>query len=154
MPGWLKAGLIGAVVLVVLTLLGLIPIVSCLVIPLTLLAYAGIGALAASYMPPPRAAGQAAGQGALAATVASVIGGIAQWILTAVQASTVNIAEAISQLPPETLQQLEDAGVDPALFFGGGMAAVVGFICCSVGVLVAVALGAVGGAIYAAARQS
>lgn len=154
MTGWLKAGLIGAGVLVVLNLLGLIRFVSCLVIPLTLLAYVGIGVLAASYMPPPRAAGSAAGQGALAAIVASVIGGIVQWILTAVQASTVNVADVISQLPPETLQQLEQAGIDPATLFGGGVAALAGFICCSVGVLVAVALGAVGGAIYGAAKQS
>ena len=76
MSPWLKAGLIGGAVLIVLNLLGLIPCVGLITCILGVLAYAGIGALAAYWMPPVRVAGQAAGQGALAALVAGLIGGV------------------------------------------------------------------------------
>ena len=42
---WLKAGLIGAGVLLVLSLLSLVPLVSCIAPILQLLAFIGIGAL-------------------------------------------------------------------------------------------------------------
>ena len=155
MAPWLKAGLIGAGVLIVLNLLGLIQFISCLTLPLTILAYLGVGVLAASYQPPPRQAGAAAGQGALAALVAGIIGGLVGWVITLIQGATGAAAQAIAQLPPEMLQQLEmlqaDTGLTPQALAGFG-ALVGGGICCSVGVLLAVALGAAGGAIYAAIK--
>lgn len=160
MSPWLKAGLIGAVVLIVINLLGLIPCAGCLTLPLGLLAYVGIGALAAYWMPPLRETGVAAGQGALAALVASVAGGVVNLIISVAQAALIRPGQVISQIPPETLQQLEQAGVDPHLFrqlielsSGVGGAALCGSLCCAVGLLLAAALGAVGGAIFAAVKS-
>ena len=49
---WLRAGLIGAGILVVINLIGLIPIVGICTPLLELAAFAGAGALAASFIPP------------------------------------------------------------------------------------------------------
>jgi len=70
MAAWLKGGLVGIVILIVLNLVGLIPFLGCITAPLSLAAYVVVGLLAASYMPPKRETGTAAGQGALAAIVA------------------------------------------------------------------------------------
>lgn len=70
MSAWLKAGLVGIAILIVLNLIGLIPFLGCITAPLSLTAYIVVGVLAASYMPPKRETGTAAGQGALAAVVA------------------------------------------------------------------------------------
>jgi len=152
MQGWLRAGLIGVLILVVLDLLGLIPFAVCFTWPLGLLTYVLVGVLAASYMPPVRDAGAAAGQGALAALVASLGGGIVWLIISVIQASAGGLAQAYNQMPPQLLQQLRDSGISPNFFFGVGGVSIFGTICCSVGVLVAVALGALGGAIYAASK--
>ena len=96
MPGWLKAGLIGAAVLVLLNLIGLIPLLGCITLPLTVLTYGVIGGLAASYLPPVRAAGQGAGQGALAALVAALVGGIVGLIIAVIQASLGDTAQILS----------------------------------------------------------
>lgn len=155
MSPWLKAGLIGAGVLVLINLLGLIPYLGCLALPLTLIAYLGVGVLAASYQPAPRQAGPAAGQGALAALVAGIIGGLVSWALTLIQAALGGTAQAFSQLPPELMRQMQqlqaDTGMSPEMLAGAG-ALVGGGLCCSVGVLIAVALGAIGGAVYAALK--
>ncbi len=156
MPAWLKAGLIGAAILVVLTLINLIPIpaISCFTLPLNFLAYIAAGALAASYLPPIRGAGQGAGQGALAGLVASAIGGLALVVITMIQSSLINYNDVMSTIPPETLQQLQDAGIDPSLLVGPATGIVGGLICCSIGILFGLALGAIGGAIYAAVKPS
>ena len=57
MPAWLKAGLVGALILVVLNLLGIIPCVGAIACFLGLVAYPCIGALAAYWTPPVRMAG-------------------------------------------------------------------------------------------------
>jgi hypothetical protein len=105
MSPWLKAGLVGAAVLVVLALLGFIPCVGACTCLIGVLAYAGIGALAAYWMPPVREAGVAAGQGALAAILASLIGGIANTVVILVQTATVGTDQILSQIPPDMLQQ-------------------------------------------------
>ena len=66
----LKAGLIGAAIVLVLNLIGIIPVIGCIGLPLELVAYGVIGALAALWMTPRREAGRAAGQGALAGLIA------------------------------------------------------------------------------------
>jgi hypothetical protein len=153
MSPWLKAGLVGAVILVVLNLLGLIPCVGLITCILGLVAYAGIGALAAYWMPPVRMAGAAAGQGALAAVLAALIGGIVNTIIATAQMALTDTAAILSQLPAESLQQLEEAGVDPALFVGPGAGALFGSICCVGGLILAAILGAVGGAIFASIKS-
>jgi hypothetical protein len=152
MSPWLKAGLIGVVVLILLNLIGLIPCVGCFTWPVEWLAYIAIGALAAYFVPPIREAGKGAGQGALAAVTAAVVGGILKTIIITIQTAATDTAEVLSQIPPETLQQLEDVGLDPSMFTGAGGGAMCGGICCAVGLLIAAALGALGGAIFAAVK--
>lgn len=156
MSPWLKAGLIGAVVVVVLDLLGLIPCVGVIACIVGLLAYIGIGALAAYWMPPLRAAGPAAGQGALAAGLASLISGIVNTVLFLIQTAVAGSARILSQIPPETLRQLEEAGVDRQMlerFVGPGGALLAGSFCCAGGLILAALLGAIGGAVFAAMKS-
>jgi len=156
MSPWLKAGLIGAVVVVVLDLLGLIPCVGVIACIVGLLAYIGIGALAAYWMPPLRAAGPAAGQGALAAGLASLISGIVNTVLFLIQTAVAGSARILSQIPPETLRQLEEAGVDRQMlerFAGPGGALLAGSFCCAGGLILAALLGAIGGAVFAAMKS-
>jgi hypothetical protein len=157
MSPWLKAGLIGGAILVVLALglafLGQVLGVGCLIMIVMLLAYAGIGALAAYGMPSPREAGPSAGQGALAASLAQLIGGAVYTLISVVQTMMVDVDEVLSQLPPELLAQAEQQGMDPQMFeviagplgglLGGGM-------CCIGGLILAAILGAIGGAAFAA----
>jgi hypothetical protein len=156
MSPWLKAGLIGGAVLVVLNLLSLIPVVGLVFCLLGILAYIGIGVLAAYWIPPQREAGQAAGQGALAAGLAALIGGIVNTITTTIQMTLTDTSAIISQIPAETLQQMEDVGVDPNLLFGTGTGALSGAlcggICCVAGLILAAILGAIGGAVFAGIR--
>jgi hypothetical protein len=149
MSPWLKAGLIGAAVIVVLNLLGLIPCVGLITCILALLVYGGIGVLAAYWLPPVREAGQAAGQGALAALVAALIGGIVNTILTTIQMALLDTSFILSQIPPESLQQMKQAGIDPGMFTGPTAGVFYGSICCGGGLILAAILGAIGGAVYA-----
>ena len=152
MSPWLKAGLIGGAVLVVLSLLSMIPCVGAVTCILGVLAYAGIGALAAYWMPPLRMAGPAAGQGALAAVVAALIGGIVNTILVTIQMAIAGGGQALSQIPPEALQQMYEAGIDPEIFVGPAGGVIGGSICCLGGLILAAILGAIGGAIFAAIK--
>lgn len=155
MPGWLKAGLIGGAVLFVLDLIGLIPLLACVTLPLTLIIYPLVGGLAASYLPTPRISGQGASQGALAAVVAALIGETVRMIFGIITAAMGGTTQALSQIPPETLEQLGELGIPPDLLVGAssiGGAAICGSICCGIGVVVAAALGAIGGLIFAAAK--
>jgi hypothetical protein len=157
MRPWLKAGLIGGGVLALLTILtnlgtllpsGVSTIISCcLCIPL-LLAYPGTGALAAYWLTPPRMAGEGAKEGALAGIIAGVIDGVVSMILALIMGAAGAYQQMLSQLPPETMRALKEMGLATT----GGMAALscVGGIC---GILWAVAMGAAGGAILAAAKR-
>ena len=151
MSGWLKAGLIGAAILVVVNLVGIIPLLGCITFPLTLVVYVVIGVLAASYLPPMRTAGKGAGEGALAALIASIIGGITGMVIGIVQAS-IGGAQALAQIPPEAMDALSDIGMPPGFLFGPVGATVFGSCCCTLGVLIAVGLAAIGGAIYASVK--
>ncbi|MEW5869201.1 MAG: hypothetical protein AB1894_08005 [Chloroflexota bacterium] len=152
MPGWLKAGLIGAVGLILLTLIGLVPGLVCITLPLTLLFYPAIGALAAAYVPPVRSAGQGAGQGTLAAVTAALLSGSVTMAIYMVHSALIDTSQAISELPPETLEALHILGIPPELLVGISGGAIGGFMCCSLGVLIAAALGAIGGALYGAVK--
>jgi len=155
MSGWLKAGLIGVAILVVLNLIGLIPVLACITTPLSLIAYIVVGVLAASYMQPRRETGKAAGQGALAALLAGFGGGIVGFIITLIKGAiggAAQLPEIMQQIPPEFRGQVRDLGIPVEFLAGAGGAAVCGSMCCLVGVFVAAALGAIGGAIYAAVK--
>jgi hypothetical protein len=153
MSPWLKAGLVGAGVLVVLDLVGLIPCVACVTLLLGIVAYLGIGMLAAYWMPPPRVAGTGAGQGALAAVLAALIGGSINTIIFTIQMAVADTAAIMSQIPAESLQQLEELGIDPSALVGPGAGVAYGSVCCLVGLILAAILGAVGGAIFAGLKS-
>jgi len=155
MNAWLKAGLIGIAILVVLNLIGLISFLGCIVAPLRWITYIVVGVLAASYMLPGREAGKAAGQGALAGAIAGLGGGVVNFIIAMIQTATGGAAQALQaleQLPPELRYQIRDLGISPELLAGVGGTAVCSSICCFGGILLAAALGAIGAAIYAAAK--
>jgi hypothetical protein len=143
--------LIGAAILVVIKLIGIIPYIGCVSLPLNLITYVGVGVLAAMYLPPLRTAWRGAGEGALAALIASLIGGITGMII-ALARSSVTGAQAMAQLPPGVLDMVRESGISPGFLFGVGGTSIFGSICCLSGILVAVALAAIGGAIYAAAK--
>lgn len=151
---FLKAGLIGGAFLVLVNLLSLVPVMACASLPLTLIGYVVVGALAASWVPPRRETGRATGQGALAGLIAGLISGVAQSILTSVSLSmSGGTQEFLAQLPPETVQELQQAGIDPGVLFSAG--AFTGFVvlcCLPAGLVVGAALGALGGAIFAAVK--
>lgn len=156
MSPWLKAGLVGAGVLVVLDVLGLIPCVGVIACIIGFLAYIGIGALAAYWMPLPRMAGPAAGQGALAAGLSALVSGVVDTVILLIQTAVVGSDQILSQIPPETLQQLEQAGIDRQLFerfAGPGGALFAGSLCCVGGLILAAILGAIGGAVFAAMKS-
>jgi len=168
MTSWVKAGLIGGAVLSALYLLNeLSNYVSpggsaalaccCGVLVAYLLACGGTGALAAHWLPAPRDAGTAAGRGAMAGGLAGLIGGVVNSVVLLFQSATVDTAQMVSQLPTETLDALKQLGITTEVIESssgivGGL--IGGSCCCAVGVIVALALGAIGGAIWAAVRPS
>jgi len=152
----LKAGAVGAGVIVILNLIGLIPCVGCITCILGLLAYVGAGALAAYWLPPTRTAGQGAGAGAIAGVVAGIVSGFVNMIIAAVQFAISGgpgtMMNQMRQLPPEVMDQLYQAGVDPAMFASIGGVIVVSSVCCVLGFTLSAVLGAIGGVIFAAAK--
>ena len=151
----LKAGLIGAAIILVMTVLSQLPLVGCVCCGLTLLVYAGIGALAGYFLTPPRTAGTGAGAGAVAGSISGAVGGIIWIIVMVIQALVVGPGEFASAIDPETMRQLVELGIDPemfAMFTGTGGMALAGGMCCLTGLALGAALGAVGGAIFAAAQ--
>ena len=148
-----KAGLIGGAAAVVVSLLGLIPVCGCLSLPAEWLIYLLAGGLAAYWMAPSREAGPAAGEGAIAGLIVGAISGLIGMILAPISLALSGGADQIlRQLPPEALKAFQDAGVDPAMFFGTGGALGMGALCCGIDIVIALALGALGGVIYAAVR--
>jgi hypothetical protein len=151
MQAVLKAGGIGAAILVVFSLLGLIPCVGCITFFLTLIAYVGIGVLAAYWMAPPRTGSGGAVNGAVAAGVAALAAGLVGMVINAIYFSitgSAQLAQGLSDLPPEQLAALSEMGIDPSILAGGaGMAGVLGIgaACCMIGLLIAAVLGAAGG---------
>lgn len=142
-----KAGGVGAGVLLVLNLLGLIPCVGCITLILTLLVYVGVGVLAALWMKPPRDGASGAKHGAVAALAAGLISGLVNMVLAGIQFSisgTSQMTEVINNLPPDQAAALAQAGISPAAL---GVGAVLGLSagCCLLGILIAAGLGALGG---------
>jgi hypothetical protein len=154
MSPWLKAGFIGGAVLVALNLLGLIPCVGCITWILWLLACAGIGVLAAYWMPPVRMAGPAAGQGAMAAALGALISGVVNTIISTIQMAVTDTSAIFQQMPADSLEQLQQAGVDLSTLPWPVLGAGFGSVCCVAGLILAAILGAVGGAIFASVKSN
>jgi hypothetical protein len=142
----LRAGLIGAAVMIVVTVVnrlvgtsGALVYVSCAI---SLLLYAGVGLLAAFLHVPPRTPRQGATAGAIAGLISGGIAGIVGVAILAVQMSG---GGGIPGVSPEQMQQLLESGIDPTLL------ASIGAVCGLFGGL-AVGAGAAagGGAVLAA----
>jgi hypothetical protein len=153
MSGWLKAGLIGMAIIILLNILGLVPLLVCITLPLTLVAYCAIGVMAAVWMTPPRTVEGGAGQGAIAALIASLGGGIVNLVIVWTQASSGGMQRYLSQMPPEIMRQIQQSDIPMDLLFGTISAAIGGTCCCALGMVFAAALGAAGGAIYASTKR-
>jgi hypothetical protein len=152
MSPWLKAGIVGAVVMVVLTLMTLVPVAGMLCCALWFVAYAVSGALAAHWMPRPRIATQAAAQGAGAAALAAFAGGLVWTLISAVTMRGVDAAAVVSQMPDFYQQFIQQQGITPEMLQGylsPGFAALAGGLCCGGQLIVAALVGAVAGAIVA-----
>ncbi|MEE9615542.1 MAG: hypothetical protein V3T90_00860 [Anaerolineae bacterium] len=152
----LKAGLIGAAVMLVMTLLSQIPGVGCVCCGLNLLVYAVIGALAGFFLTPPRTAGTGAGAGAIAGLVSGAVSGVVSIIIMAIQMVRAGSGEIISYLDPQQIQQLIELGIDPEVFgilSGAGGVAIGGSLCCLAGLVIGAGIGAAGGAIFAAVKS-
>ena len=154
----LKAGLIGAAVVLVLTLLAQIPLdfVCCGCTGIQWLAYAGIGVLAGVFLTPPRNAGGGAGAGAIAGLISGVVSGLVWTVVLVIQMLLAGTGDILTGLDPQTIQQMEELGWDPATFawLSGGLGiAFVSGGCCLANLAAGAGLGAVGGAIFGAAKQ-
>ena len=157
MSGWLKAGVIGAVIVVVLKAVQVVGC-GCCAVPVEWVAYGCIGALAAYWISPMRTMGTGAWQGALAALIAAAIGGVigigisvvGNTVLAPLQQSM------LRQMPPEFFSQLAQAGIDPSLITRAGQSTAEtitgGAMCCGVGLVIAAVLGAIGGLVFAAVK--
>lgn len=153
MQNGLKAGLIGALIAAVLTLLGQIPVVGCCFSLLVVALWFGAGVLAGYFgnqTNSMQTTGDAAQAGAVAGALTALGGGIVSTLIGIVQAALNHSVQAFSQIPPETWKQLEDLGVDQRMFAGvGGIVGVAGVMgcCCIAGMVFAALLGAAGGAL-------
>ncbi len=153
-PG-VKAGLVGAAVAALLSLMRLVPCAGCIAGILGLALYVGAGALAAYWLSPPRTAGDGAGAGAIAGVISALAGGVVGIIVGAIQFMLMGGSPALlRQIPPESLRQLEQAGIDPNLFVSMGGILGVEATCCVAGLVIAAVLGAIGGMIMASAKSN
>jgi hypothetical protein len=157
MSASLKAGLIGAAVAVVLSLLGLVPCLGCITALLGLVLWVVVGVLAANWMDPPREVGKAAGSGAVAGLITALVGGIANMIISAIRfaigGGQAAMMRQLEQLPPEVFDQLRDLGIRPGALASPGWAIGGSAVCCGLGLVLAAALGAAGGAIMASVKR-
>jgi len=150
--GWEKAGLIGAVLVIVLSVLGLIAaplgrgVGWFATSVLESAVYGCVGALAAYWMSPVRTKGAAAVRGASSAVIAAVIGGVGRMavnVAAIVALGPLRAAGLRSQLLPELLTGTGDGAL---VTFAAGAAYF------AVWAIIAAWLGALGGLIFAAVR--
>ena len=153
----LKAGLIGAAVAVVFALLGMVPCLGCITSLLALVLYVGVGVLTATWMEPPRDASKGAGGGAVAGLITALAGGITNLIISVVRFTVgggqAAIMRQFRQLPPELREPWRDLDIDPRVLASPGFAIGGSALCCGLGLLLAAALGAAGGAITVSLQQ-
>jgi hypothetical protein len=151
MSASVKAGLIGAGVAVLLSLLGLVPCLGCFTTVLALLLYIGVGVLAAAWTEEPRDAGKGAANGAIAGLITALGGGITSVIISAVRFTVgggqAAVMRQFRQLPPEFRDSWRDLGLDPNMLARPAFAVGSSAVCCGLGLLLAAALGAAAGAI-------
>ena len=140
----LKAGLIGIVVLLVITATNnLLPIAGTLTYVMcgvSMLIYVGVGILAGFFLDPPRTPGKGAGAGAIAGLISGGVNGVIGFIIIFVR-----LAQGLGYpgLTPEQLQQVNEMGMNLQLL------AIPGAIC---GLLIGSGVAAIGGAVFGATK--
>jgi hypothetical protein len=150
-------GIVVAVVAVISNLVGLsdnpvLGLLTCFLSLVILVLWFVSGILAARFGPLELTGGAAAGAGAIAGAITQVIGGIVDVLASSVM-QLLGLVPAIStQIPPETMRQLAQAGASPEdmrtiMSVVQLAAGPVGSCICCVGIATAIAagLGAVGG---------
>ncbi|MBC7224966.1 MAG: hypothetical protein H5T59_11965 [Anaerolineae bacterium] len=161
--GAVKAGLVGAAIAVGLQIVGLIPCIGSILSCLGLLALAvAVGVLAVRMATEPiPSSGSAAGAGAIAGAITGAVSSVAGTLLAvlriAVGFGMGTAANWYRYLPPETLRQMREYGVDPRLLASPrvlGLGTVVGG-CFSLAfsVLIFAALAAVAALVYHSSRE-
>jgi hypothetical protein len=129
----------------------MIPCLGCIASLLALVLYVGVGVLTARWMEPPRDAGKAAGRGAIAGLIAALGWGITNLVISilrfSVGAGQAAMMRQFRQLPPELRESWRDLGLDPSMLASPGWAVGGSAVCCGLGLLLAAALGAAGGAL-------
>jgi len=154
---WIKAGLIAAGIDIVLSVLGAIPCINCLVLPVNCIAWLvlplGCGYLAAMWSDLKRDQYQeAAIQGALSGMLLGFIGGIAGAIINLIsQAFNLGVSSTMSLFEEQQDQYLSDLAFLPV---GIGGTLICGSVCCLLGIIINVALSALGGIIYIALSKN
>jgi hypothetical protein len=125
---------------------------TCIIFMLYFLTFLGSGVLAAYWLPPLRNVAMGARAGAIAGTIAGFSGGVVNVIITVVRSI---LGEKF--LTETQTSQLVDMGFDSDLLdflFSPVGSGVTGTVCCAGGLVVAAALGAIGGFILAAVEKS
>ena len=160
MQAILKAGAVGAGVLIIFNFLALIPCVGCFTFLLAFAVYVGTGVLAVHWMEAPPDLNSGAINGAIAALVAALIAGVVNvFISTAYFGITGSgqMSQILTDLPAEQLEAMAQMGIDPAIFVGGAVIAGVvgiGAACCCLWAIVAGIFGAGGGGFWASRKAN
>jgi hypothetical protein len=154
-PVGLKVGAIGGAVSGAVALLNMLPgpyfCLACIILILYLLTFLGSGVLAAYWLPPPKNVAVGARAGAIAGAVAGFSGGVVNTIIVVVRSA---LGEKL--LAETQVGQLVDMGFHSGLLdflLGPIGSGVVGTACCVGGLVIAAALGAMGGVILAAVER-
>ncbi len=152
MSAGLKAGLIGAGVAILFSLLSVVPLLGCVTAVLSLVLYLAVGILAAYWAESPRDVGQGAGAGAVAGLITGLAGGFSLMIINLVRftgpGAEATLRRQFRQFPPGMRYPWPNIGVGPAALGIAGAA-----LCCGLGMVLAVALGAAGGAIFSSLQR-
>jgi len=141
----LKAGLIGLVVLVALTLInqfvirpgGAMIYVMCGV---SVIVYLGLGVLAAWFLPPERSPGKGAAAGALAGLSGQAVSGALGVTISLIRIGRTGV---IPGTTPEQMEALAELNWDPSIMM------IPGAVC---GLIIAIGVSAIGGGILAALK--
>ncbi|MBN1315809.1 MAG: hypothetical protein JXA42_10085 [Anaerolineales bacterium] len=144
-----KAGLIGAAIMVVFALIGFIPIVSCICLCVGWLAYVGVGALSAKFLDETAENADGAKAGAIAGLISGVGYGIVSSIVSVIQGSSVAFNEILMR--PEFYELFSELDIDPSMLVGATSPTAIGvssLCCCLSSLLVGAGLGALGGILF------
>jgi hypothetical protein len=155
-PVGLKVGAIGGAVSAAVALLSMLSglhfCLTCIILMLYVLTFLGSGVLAAYWLSPTRSVATGARAGAIAGTVAGFSGGFVNTVIAVVRSALGE--KFLTEAQANRLANMGfDSGVLDFIFspVGSGFA---GTVCCAGGLVIAAALGAIGGFILAALAKS